>query len=378
MEKYFMAAIGAANLIGSTRTVTIANFFGSAENAWNAEAGEFENINLPASALKSFLEFRKNNPNTPEILQEYLAKKNFNLCCITDEEYPPILRNLLQPPAVLYYRGELQTFAERIAMVGTRQNTEYGRQVALDISENLARAGLTIVSGAAKGIDKFSHVGALRSGRTVAVLGGGINYYFKTEDKNLLEEISETGLVISEFNPNLPPNIGTFPARNRIIAGLSRAVIVVEAGDKSGALLTVAEAKKIRRDIFAVPGNIFSAKSRGCNNLIMNGEAILLKDFHDILSRYNFTYEQIPAVKKSPPKKIVEKKIIEKKVLPEIKLNGLAKKIFDIIPADDYITPDEIFYQLDEDIQINELAAVLTELWQKDLVAEDNQRYKRR
>lgn len=372
MEKYFMAAIGAANLIGSTRTVAIANFFGGAENAWNAEPGEFENINLPASALKSFLEFRKNNPNTPELLEEYLAKKNFNLCCITDEDYPPILKDIPQPPAVLYYRGELQTFAERIAIVGTRRNTDYGRNVALNISENLARAGLTIVSGAAKGVDKFSHIGALRSGRTVAVLGGGINYYFNSEDKNLLEEISETGLVISEFNPNLPPNPGTFPARNRIIAGLSRAVIVVEAGDKSGALLTVAEAKKIRRDVFAIPGNIFSAKSRGCNNLIMNGEAILLKDFHDILSRYNFKYEQIPVVKKSESTKFVEKKI-----LPEIKLSGLQKKIFDIIPADDYITPDEIFEQLDEDVQFYELSAILTELWQKDIITENLQRYKR-
>ncbi len=368
MEKYFMAAIGAANLIGSTRTITITNFFGSAENAWSAEPEEFENINLPAGALKSFLEFRKNNPNTPEMLEEYLAKKNFGLCCINDEDYPPILKNIPQPPAVLYYRGELKTFADRVAIVGTRHNTDYGRNVALNISENLARAGLTIVSGAAKGIDTFSHIGALKAGRTVAVLGGGINFYFKSEDKNILEEISETGLVISEFNPNLRPDKGTFPARNRIIAGLSRAVIVVEAGDTSGALLTATEAKKISRDIFAVPGNIFSQKSRGCNNLISNGDAILLKDFHDILDRYNFVYEKIPVVEKSAPKKIA----------PEIKLDGLAKKIFDIIPEDDYITPDEIFDQLDEDIQFYELSATLTELWQKDLIIENLQRYKRK
>lgn len=372
-----MAAINAANLIGSQRTRTISEYFGTAENAWYADDEEFEDMDISQSALKSFLEFRKTNPDTPAMLEEYLAKRDFDLCCLTDEDYPPILKEIPIPPAVLYYRGELKTFAERIAMVGTRENTDYGRRVALEISEELSRAGLTVVSGAARGIDKFSHIGAMKSGRTVAVLGGGINFYYKHDDKKLLDEIAENGLVVSEFNPNLPPNKGTFPARNRVVAGLSRCVIVVEAGEESGALLTADEAKKINRDVFAVPGNISSKKSFGCHDLIWNGDAILFRRVEDIFEKYNFKYEKVFEEKSAekflerPVKKFIEKKIS----VPE--LEGVEKKIFDIIPADDYITLDEILNQVEE-VDYSEISQIMIQLESKKCVVEENQRYKRK
>lgn len=365
-----MAAISAANLIGSMRTVAIVNFFGSAKTAWLADDKEFEDISMPQSALKSFLEFRKKNPDTPEQLAEYLDRKNFGLCCITDEIYPPALKKIPTPPAVLYYCGELQPFAERISIVGTRHNTDYGRQVALEFSRELAAAGATIVSGAAKGIDTFAHIGAMKAGRTVAVLGGGINFYYKNGNKKFFEEIAEKGLVISEFNPNLPPNTGTFPARNKIIAGLSRGVIAVEGDIDSGAFITLGYAKDFNRDVFAVPGNIFSHRSRGCNTWIANGDAILLSSAQYILDRYDFEYEKI-SIEKEKILPAVEKKI----VMPE--LTEIEKKIFDIIPAEEYITVDEILDKIDE-VAINEILDIMLSLDLKKYVVEDNGRYKRK
>lgn len=372
MEKYFMAAIKAANLMGSQRVIKISNFFGSAEKAWNARREEIEKINLPTNALDSFLEFKKKFPEAPEMLEGFCEKKNFKLCCILDEDYPSILKKIPSPPAIFYYRGNLKTFAERVAIVGTRKNTEYGKKVALRLGEKLAAAGLTVVSGAADGIDTFAHVGAMKTGRTAAILGGGISYYFKSDKKNLLEEISENGIVVSEYSPNFIPNQGSFPARNKIIAGLSRGVIVVEAGGKSGALLTADDAKNFGRDVFAVPGNIFSEKSLGCNNLIKNG-AILLNDFHDVLEKYNFAVEENLFVeeskKNSPP--VEEKKILESK---PVELNDAEKKIFDIIPAEEYITLDEILEQAD-DIDVTEISSIMLELELKNYIVEDAGRY---
>ena len=358
-----MAAIKAANLMGSQRVIKISNFFGSAEKAWNARREDFEKINLPTNALESFLEFKKKFPEAPEMLEGFCEKKKFNLCCIFDEDYPPLLKKIPSPPAIFYYRGNLKSFAERIAIVGTREFTGYGKKVASYLGEKLAAAGLTVVSGAAKGIDTFAHIGAMKTGRTAAILGGGIGYYFKSEKKKLLEEISENGIVISEYSPNFVPNQGSFPARNKIIAGLSRGVIVVEAGDKSGALLTADDAKNFGRDVFAVPGNIFSEKSLGCNNLIRNG-AILLNNFQDVLEKYNFVVEENLFVEE-------EKKILENK---SFELEGNEKKIFDIIPAEEYITLDEILEQAD-DVDVTEISSIMLELELKNCIVEDAGRY---
>lgn len=367
-----MAAMKAANQMGSQRVIKISNFFGGAEKAWHARREEFEKINLPSNALESFFEFRKKFPEAPEMIEGFCEKKNFKLCCILDEDYPPILKNIPSAPAIFYYRGNLRTFSERVAIVGTREATEYGKKAAQKISSELAAAGLTIVSGAAKGIDTAAHIGAMKNGRTAAILGGGISYYFKSEKKKLLEEISEKGIVISEFSPSFQPNTGSFPARNKIIAGLSRCVIVIEAGEKSGALLTAEDAKKFSRDVFAVPGNIFSEKSLGCNNLIKNG-AILLNDVKDILKKYNFSVEQNIFETEKIPAPVEEKKILEVK---PIELTDTEKKIFDIIPAEEYITLDEILMSVD-DIDAAEISSIILELELKKYITEDGGRYRR-
>jgi len=257
-----------------------------------------------------------------------------------------------------YYRGTLEPFAQRIGIVGSRQNTPYGQSVALELGEQLAAAGLTVVSGAARGIDTFAHRGALRSGRTVAVLGCGINVVFPRENKNLLEQIAERGVVMSEFPPQFPPNPGTFPTRNRIIAGLSRGVVIVEAGTKSGALITSTYALEYNRDVFAIPGQIYAAKSQGCNELIREG-ATLIKSAQDVLNEYD--------IKLNAPPKVVK----------PVTLEGVAAKIFDVIPSDAFITEDEILMQVEE-VNPSELTGILLELDMKGCVVEETGRYKRK
>lgn len=362
MEKYYVAAINAVNTIGSRRILKLIEVFGNAKAAWQAEKGELEKVGLPANSLESFLNFRLLHPNAPENLAEFCAVKKINICSIFDEDYPPILKESSGAPPIFYYRGTLETFAKRIAIVGTRRNTNYGEKVAFEIARDLAAAGLTIVSGAAKGIDSIAHYGALKSGRTVAVLGCGITFKQGKFTQNLLDEIAESGgLVMTEFDPTIVPSNLTFPPRNRIIAGLSKGVLVVEAGEKSGALITTNFAADYSRDVFAVPGSIYSEKSQGCNDLIRDG-ATLITNAQDILDFYNFA---------------AEKKIPEKiPTVQQIELDEMQKKVFNLIPLAEEITADEILMQTDE-IDPNEISEILLQLEIKKLIQENGGIYTR-
>ena len=173
-----------------------------------------------------------------------------------------------------------------------------------------------------------------------------------------MEQIAARGVVLSEFPPQFPPNSGTFPTRNRIIAGLSRGVIIVEAGKKSGALITSTYALEYNRDVFAIPGQIYAAKSQGCNELIRDG-ATLIKSAQDVLNEYD--------IKINAPLKVTK----------PVKLEGVAAKIFDVIPSDAFITEDEILMQV-EDVNPSELTSILLELDMKGCVVEDAGRYKRK
>ena len=357
MEKYYVAAINAVNLLGAQRTRRLIEFFRGAEKAWRAEQSLLEKSGLPPKAFEAFLEFRHQNPDAPQILAEFCANKKVGLCSFFDEDYPPLLKEIDAPPPVFYYKGNLQTFAERIAIVGTRHSTNYGERVTKKISGELAEVGFTIVSGAAFGIDTYAHRSAVKFGRTVAVLGHGISQ-IPGEKKKLMAEIAERGgLVMTEFSPNFHANAGTFPTRNRIIAGLSRGVIVVEAGTKSGALITSSYAGEYGRDVFAVPGGIFSEKSDGCNALIRDG-AILIRSAQDVLEFYNLAEKKKPAN------------------IEPVELTGAEKKIFDLIPAGDYIEPDDILNQLDE-LETNEISQIILQLEMKNLIINNGDRYTR-
>jgi len=205
-----------------------------------------------------------------------------------DPNYPGMLMEIADPPAVLYVKGRIPDFVNNlsIAMVGTRNATAYGKKTSHIISASLAKLGVIIVSGGAVGIDSLSHTGALEAGGiTVCVLGCGIDFPYLTGQLSLRQEISRTGAVISEYPPGYPPGKYTFPERNRIISGLSRGVVVVEAGVKSGSLITARLAAEQGRDVFAVMGNITSPYSQGTNALIKDG-AVPVTDYTDVINYY--------------------------------------------------------------------------------------------
>jgi len=363
VEKYYIATISAAKYVGTATVRKLLDYFGDAKSVWTAKIDELLDAGISRNAFDSLIDFRTQNPYAPEKLVDYCARNNINLCSIIDDDYPPILKEIQSPPAVFYYYGELEPFADRVAMVGTRENTNYGKNVALEIAEKLAAAGVTVVSGAARGIDTFSHIGALKSGRTVAVLGCGINFAFDTPNRELLKKIIDNGVIMTDYPPSQRPSTETFPPRNRIIAGLSHGVIVVEAGLKSGAIITSTYAGEYGRDVFAVPGDIFKEKSAGCNKLIRDG-AILVASADDILEFYNVTLEKNSRSDAKPK-------------IESVQLEGIEKKIFDVIPSGDFISVDEILMGVD-DVSPDEINSILLQLEMKNCIVENDGNYSRK
>jgi DNA processing protein len=216
-----------------------------------------------------------------------------------DEDYPRALKSIPDPPLYLFARGTVLARDEvAVAIVGTRHATEYGRGLAHRLAHDLARRGVTVVSGLARGIDTFAHKGALEGGgRTFAVCGCGLDYVYPSENKQLLKDVAANGAAFSEFAPTVHPEAWHFPARNRIISGLSAGTIVVEAGEKSGALITSDFAMEQGREVFAVPGNVHKAQSRGCHALIKQG-ATLVENAEDVIHALN--NRALPFMEESP------------------------------------------------------------------------------
>jgi len=213
-----------------------------------------------------------------------LEKTGGKFVTLKDDDYPKRLKDIYDPPALLYLRGELRREDElAVAVVGSKKTSAYGREVTERIGRDLARHGVTVVSGMARGIDSVAHQGALQGGgRTIAVLGCGVDMIYPSENRNLFHQIIEQGAVLSEFPMGSPPEAGHFPRRNRIISGLSIGVVIVQASAESGSLITAGYALEQGREIFAVPGNIGAEGSRGTNRLIKEG-AKLVESSEDIL-----------------------------------------------------------------------------------------------
>ena len=221
-------------------------------------------------------------------LINYLIKNNINVLNIMGHDYPAILKEIYFPPPLLFYKGDKIIKSKlNIAIVGTRKCSAYGIDVAKYISKQISSLDITIVSGLANGIDSYAHQAALEEkGGSIAVLGCGINIIYPPENEYLFEAIIHNGSLITEFLVDTPPLKHNFPQRNRIISGISAGVIVIEAGDKSGALITSEFALNQNREVFAVPGSIFNSESKGCHTLIKNG-AKLVNDIDDILDELN-------------------------------------------------------------------------------------------
>jgi DNA processing protein len=274
--------------IGAVRLQALLNHFGDVETAWNAALSDLVAAGLSSKLAERVVQVR-NSLNLDEYMVQ-VEKNKIQVLTWDDNDYPAHLKEIDQPPPVLYLRGDVTAEDSwAVGIVGTRAVTPYGRQVTEELATVLAQNGVTVVSGLARGVDAIAHTAALKAGgRTLAVLGSGVDRIYPPEHRSMAEKISLQGGVISDYAPGTPPESANFPPRNRIISGLSMAVVVVEAGDTSGALITAEFAVDQGRDVFAVPGSVYAPQSKGSNRLIANGARILLQPT-DVLEALDLT-----------------------------------------------------------------------------------------
>lgn len=277
------------------RAFSLIQYFGNAENVYKATHDELLNCEiLPKSEL---LRLTDKSLDCANETVKTCIDKGFNILTVEMPEYPQLLKNIYAPPCVLYVMGELYDTVNTlsIAIVGTRKFTDYGKNCAYNITCDLVHSGIIIVSGLATGIDTVANYSAVISGgKTIAVLGSGLDVPYPANIKPLMQKISQNGAVITEYPPGSEPLSAHFPARNRIISGLSAGVAVIEAPVKSGALITANIALEQGRDIFAVPGSINLPTFAGSNNLIKEGAAKLVTCAMDIIEEYTGLYSIVP------------------------------------------------------------------------------------
>ena len=269
--------------------------FGSAAAVFEATLSQLGEVERVGPKLAVNIQDARQGDLVDRVI-DHCHEHEIDLLYPTDTRYPHLLREIASPPLVLYAKGSFsQSDAMSIAMVGTRHASHYGRVMAERLARGLCSFGATIVSGLARGIDAVCHETALDcGGRTIAVLGSSLADVYPPEHKKLAARIAEQGLILSETQPFAQPKAGVFPQRNRIISGISLGVVVVEAADRSGSLITASHAGEQGRDVFAVPGPVTSRTSRGCNRLIRDG-AILIQDAEDVIEHLGPLTKGVPA-----------------------------------------------------------------------------------
>lgn len=270
--------------IGPKTILHLVEVLGTAEKVLNASPQELEKIEeISSNARNTLVNKTLGCPLEREL--ELIEEFGCHLITYYDEDYPPLLKQIDNPPLLLYVRGELKPEdALSIALVGSREAKDYGRRVSYQLSFQLAQRGLTVISGFAKGIDTCAHRGALEAnGRTIAVMGNGLSIIYPAGNSELVEKVIDSGALVSEFPMGMKPRSENFPRRNRIISGLTFGTVVVEASNRSGALITARLASEQGREVFAVPGEIFSELSTGTHKLIDAG-AKLISTVDDLLN----------------------------------------------------------------------------------------------
>ncbi len=272
--------------IGPAKVRRLLDYFGELGAAWNAPPDELQRLGLDRRALDNLLAIRSKVDLGLALTR--IEKSGAQVLTWESPGYPRNLLNIAQPPPVLFVKGALTAADEwAVALVGTRKVTAYGREVARDLASGLAASGVTVVSGLARGVDAVAHRAALEAGgRSIAVLGCGLDIIYPPEHRELADAIAKSGAVVSDYPLGTQPDGVNFPPRNRIISGLSKGVVIVEAGADSGALITADYALEQGRDVFAVPGNINHRASVGANRLIQQGAKAVLS-VTDILEELN-------------------------------------------------------------------------------------------
>lgn len=309
-DPFYWFALRSVPLVGNVTCRRLIEHFGSPARVLDASFDELaavKGVNSSAALSISRHDGRKN----AETAVTALAKSGATLVTLLHEDYPPFLKEIPDPPPYIYLKGTLPAASRVVAVVGSRRASDYGISVTTRLSRELAERGVTIVSGLAMGIDAAAHRGALQvSGSTVGVLGCGIDQIYPAENRQLFREMEAKGGIVSEFAPGTPPDAPNFPRRNRIISGMARGVLVVEAVEKSGSLITARFALEQGREVFAVPGNINFRASRGTNSLIKEG-AKLVETVEDILGELPPESRDLPvwAKKQSCPLDPREEKV---------------------------------------------------------------------
>ena len=339
------------NGIGAARGNRLVNFFDSMKNAWNASESELARAGIEESVLKEIVKARKEIDLDLEMKK--IEEEGISLVTIKDKNYPKMLKEIYNPPFLLYVRGELKNEDEyAFAVVGARRCSDYGRQVTKDLVSGLAQNKITVVSGLAAGIDGIAHQTTLsvEGARTIAVLGSGIDEasIYPAENRVLAKQIIDgRGALISEYGIGTPPLKQNFPSRNRIISGLSLGVLVVEATETSGSLITGQLALEQGRDVFAVPGSIYNKNAAGPNALIKKG-AKLVEKIDDILEELHLRN----VVEKIEAAEIIPENEDEKKVLKCLELES--RHIDEIVR--------------ESGVAISDLNAILTTMEMKGMV----------
>ncbi len=298
-ELLYQISLSLVPNIGDIHAKALINYFGNAPSVFSANKKELESLEgigtIRANSIKNFHDFKKAEDEI-----NFIKKYNIAPLFITDKNYPQRLLNCYDCPSMLYYKGNADLNSSKvIAIVGTRNNNEYGKNICEQLIEELAEEDVIVVSGLAFGIDSIAHKSALKNKlKTIAVLAHGLDRVYPSQNSSLAKQMIASGGLLTEFRSNTKPDRQNFPSRNRIVAGISDAVIVVETGIKGGSLITAELGNSYNKDVFAFPGRVHDVKSEGCNFLIKNNKAALITCANDVLENMGWKKKKETSAKK--------------------------------------------------------------------------------
>lgn len=340
--------------IGNVHAKSLINIYGSAEAIFKAKKKELENIEgigtVRANSIKAFDNFQSSEEELA-----FIEKYKITPLFINDKNYPQRLLNCYDSPVLLYYRGNADLNCSKIiSIVGTRNNTDYGKIVCEKLIDNLSQENILVISGLAFGIDTIAHRAALKNNlSTIGVLAHGLDRIYPHQNKTLAKQMAEQGGLLTEFISNTNPDKQNFPKRNRIVAGMCDAVIVIETGKKGGSLITAELGNNYNKDVFAIPGRVNDSKSEGCNYLIKNNKAALINNAEDLLELMNWK----PLEKKAPKK---QRELF-------IELTEDEKIIVDILQQKEGVQIDELYFK--SGLSSSAVAAALLTLEMQGIIA---------